>query len=116
LEAELSASTDLLELAQKGNPMDKAVYNVGKENLKALQGAGVKIRVNNMQLAKNSPKVLRALTALQAEQAREMELSSKLTGDATGDLSVLIQLQKLLSSGIQRQQNYKTDDVSAPTL
>ena len=67
--------------------------------------AGIKLRTNNMALAKNNTQLLRGLSQLEAEQAKELGLANKLSGDVAKDVPTLQQLQIAFQRGIAQNRN-----------
>jgi hypothetical protein len=79
--------------------------------------AGVKIRVNNMGLAKSNVQIVRGLAQIEESQVRELGLANNLTGNPTRDLPVLKALQLDFKAGIQKNkslQGLATGVVGAP--
>ncbi|KAF2673947.1 hypothetical protein BT63DRAFT_452003 [Microthyrium microscopicum] len=108
-QGELAATQDLMNAVQQGKTADPAVYAAGKKNLMAFVNAGIAIRQNNMALAKNNPQLLRGLSNIEASQAKEVGLTSKLTGDATKDGAVLQSLQKAFQADISTNKGLQNN-------
>jgi len=105
-QAELAATTDLLTMARA--TIDPAVYAVGKENLQIMLNASIKLRINNMALAKNDTSLLRGLAQLEGAQAKEMGMVNSLKGEE-GDVKTLQALQAQFQRGIMVNRSLVTE-------
>lgn len=74
-----------------------------------LINAGIKIRQNNMVLAKSNPSLLRGLSLLQGEQAKELGLANQLTGDPAKDPTILTALQRQFQAGISANRGTQAE-------
>jgi hypothetical protein len=79
--------------------------------------AGIKIRVNNMGLAKSNVQIIRGLAQIEESQVRELGMANNLTGNPTLDMPVLKLLQQDFKAGIQKNkslQSLATGTVAVP--